>query len=57
MKKQEKKEQLTIEQLKVKAYDLIAEFEQVNAYATQIKGQLDLVNQEIAKLQQEKPTE
>lgn len=57
MKKQEKKEQLTIEQLKVKAYDLIAEFEQVNAYATQIKGQLDLVNQDIAKLQQEKPTE
>jgi len=60
MKKKEETKQeqpLTIEQLKVKAYDLIAEFEQANAYVAQIKGKLDLVNQDIAKLQKETPKE
>jgi uncharacterized protein YukE len=49
--KETSEEVVTIEQLKVKAYDLIAHYEQVNGYAVQIKSELDKVNAEIAKLQ------
>ena len=51
--KETKQEVVTIEQLKVKAYDLISHYEQVSGYAVQIKSELDKVNAEIAKLQEQ----
>lgn len=44
---------MDIKELKVKAYDLIAEFEKHQQICAQIKKNLDSINTEIFKLEQE----
>lgn len=44
---------MDIKELKVKAYDLIAEYEKHQAICGQIKKQLDAINTDIFKLEQE----